>query len=112
MEGDGLDAVETGPRVWRATEVIGDYVRLLDGGALANYGYVDDLIVRGDRIVGVLASPDLTWGVGGLNAFPYYGYGYGWEPGLENYDLPYQRAEVAELEPYEGPPIREDLLED
>jgi hypothetical protein len=36
----------------------------------------------------------------GYYAYPFYGYGYGWNPGNPNYNLPYGKADVAELLPY------------
>lgn len=99
VEGDGLGTVNTGPRVWRATELIGDYVRLRDGDVFTNYGYVDDLIIRDGQIAAVVVSPDVTWGTPGYYAYPYYGYGYGWNPGLDYYELPYERTEIEVLEP-------------
>jgi sporulation protein YlmC with PRC-barrel domain len=86
------------PREWRATELLDDYV-LLKGGM--RYGYVDDLIFakEGD-LKAVIVSPDLAFGpYPGLYAYPYYGYPYGWEPGLAYYELPYAREDIATLTP-------------
>ena len=99
VEGDGIGAVDTGPRVWRAAELINDYVRLQDGDAFVDYGYVDDVLIADGRIEAVVVRPDVTWGAPGLYGYPYYGYGYGWYPGDLYYDLPYARDDVAELEP-------------
>lgn len=43
-----LDDVELGPRAWRVSELIGDYARLREGDGYRNYGYVNDVILRGD----------------------------------------------------------------
>ena len=93
----------TGPRAWRATDAIGDFARLKDGDGYANYGYVDDLIIRGGEIAAVVVSPDVGVGAAapGVYAYPYYGYDYGWDPGLNTYDLPYDREEVGALEPFD-----------
>ena len=99
VEGDGAGVVDTGGRVWRAGELIGDYARLKDGDGFANYGYIDDLIVRDGKVAAVVVSPDVAWGGGGYYAYPYYGYDHGWNPGREFYDLPYERTEVEALEP-------------
>jgi sporulation protein YlmC with PRC-barrel domain len=101
VTGDGADVVDTGRRVWRAGELIGDYARLKDGDGFTNYGYVDDLIVRDGKVAAVVVSPDVAWGGGGYHAYPYYGYDYGWDPGREFYDLPYEQTEVEALEPVE-----------
>jgi len=97
VSGDGIGVVETGPRVWRAPDLIGDYARLRDGDSMINYGYVEDIIVRDGQIAAVLVTPDRGWGTNGDRAYPYYGAGYGWEPGRENYDLPYDRTEADQL---------------
>jgi sporulation protein YlmC with PRC-barrel domain len=101
VEGDNLGMVQTGLRVWRATELIGDYARLRDGEGFANYGYVDDLIVTDGTLAAVVVAPDPAWGYPGYYAYPYYGYGYGWYPGYPYYDLPYEQADVEGLEPFE-----------
>lgn len=107
VEGDGAGVVGTGPDVWRATDVIGDYARLRDGEAFENYGYVDDIVVRDGQIAAVVVTPDVGWGAGGYYAYPYRGYGAaGWDAGDGYYDLPYERAEVETLEPFD-----EDELE-
>ncbi len=102
VAGEDLGVVLTGPRAWRATEDIGDYARLRDGEAFVNYGYVNDLIIRDGALAAVLVSPDVTWGAPGLYAYPYYGYPYGFTPGSFYYDLPYERDEIAELEPFDS----------
>jgi sporulation protein YlmC with PRC-barrel domain len=99
VSGDNAGLVETGPRVWQARELIGDYVRLRDGDAFENYGFIDDILIRDGQIEAVVVRPDVTWGTPGLYAYPYYGYGYGWAPGSPYYDLPYARADVEALEP-------------
>ncbi|MBL26059.1 MAG: hypothetical protein CMM50_00715 [Rhodospirillaceae bacterium] len=90
-------------RSWRATELIGDYARLRDGETYSNYGYVDDLIVKDGKLAATVVTPDVRYGLQGSYAYPYYGYGYGfgWEPGGEFYDIPYDRDEVAEIEPFD-----------
>lgn len=104
VEGDNLGMVDTGPAVWRATDIIGDYARLREGEGYFNYGYVDDLILRDGQIAAVVANPDAGFGRGGYYAYPYYGRGL--VPGADTYDLPYERAEVEALEPFD-----EDALE-
>ena len=99
VEGHNVGLVETGPRAWRATEFIGDYARIREGEGYANYGYVYDLIVQDGAIASVVVRPDVTWAGGrGDFAFPYYGYDYGWNPGSEYYDIPYDEGQVAQIE--------------
>ncbi|UEM01816.1 PRC-barrel domain-containing protein [Skermanella rosea] len=95
-----MDDPATGPRVWRATELTGDYVRLQGGEA---YGYVDDLIFNRDGTLrAVSVTRDVGYGNAGPYAYPYYGYGYGaFDPGLDYYGLPYAEDEVADVEPFE-----------
>jgi sporulation protein YlmC with PRC-barrel domain len=90
----------TGPRVWRATELIGDYVNLKSG---AGYGYVDDLIFdRNGTLKAVVVTRDVGSGPAGPFAYPFYGYDYGgFNPGFDNYTLPYEENEVGAVEPYD-----------
>lgn len=104
VEGDGPGVVSTGARAWRATELIDDYTRLKDGDGFANYGYVDDVIIKDGKVASVVVRPDVTWGARGLYAYPYYG--YGWNPGLGYYDLPYSREEVGEMQPIDDANFR------
>lgn len=111
---------ETGPDVWRATELLSNTARLRDGEAAANYGLVSDIVVQGDRIAAVLVTPDPALGArGGVYGYPYAGT-EGWtrvgmerEDGLAadgtartdaeagTYDLPYDRTQVERLEPFD-----------
>ena len=91
------DEPGTGPRSWRVSEVIGDYVRLEDG---VNYGIVDDLIFDdAGELQSIVVNPSIGYGVGGYYAYPWYGYDYGFDPGADYYDLPYARDDIAGLEP-------------
>ena len=96
------------PRDWRSSELIGNYVNLKDN---VHYAYVRDLIVSKDgQLQAVIVSPDVGYdhGVGGYFAYPFYGfehahgYGhrYGWNPGDPYYNLPYAKADIADLLPY------------
>lgn len=90
---------EATPRAWRATELIGDYVYL--EGEVA-YGYVEDLVFSDQgRLLSVVVEPDVTYGVAGPYALPYYGYGYGFDPGLDTYTLPYTTEDIAALETFD-----------
>jgi sporulation protein YlmC with PRC-barrel domain len=96
--GDNAGVVATGPQVWRATDVIGDTARLReDGEAHADYGYVDDIIIRGEEIAAVVVGPGAGLGAADYYAYPYYSF----RPGPGYYDLPYTEAEVEGLEPFD-----------
>ena len=56
-------------------------------------------IIRDGEVAAVMARPGTGWGARGVYGYPYYGYPYGWEPGLPYYDLPYDREEIETLEP-------------
>ena len=96
VEGDGIGKVETGPRVWRATDLIGDYARVKRGDRFGNYGYVNDLIIRNGQIAATVVSPDSGYGRGGSYAYPYPGYTAG-----DYYNLPYAEDELGGVEPFE-----------
>lgn len=96
VSGDNAGEVLTGPQVWRATDLVGDYARLRDGEGWVNYGYVEDAIIRDGRVAAVVANADVSWGAPGLYAYPYNA---GWEPAGAFYDLPYERTETEILEP-------------
>ncbi len=101
------DDLETGPTLFRATDLIGNYARLRDGeagqtagmaGGYRNYGYVNDLIIRDGELQAVVVSPDDGYGLGrGAYAYPYYG--WGWNAGRPYYDMPYGRGDIAESRP-------------
>lgn len=116
----GLDDAELGPRAYRVSEIIGDYVRIRDDAqatdaAMADdammdrpgypgrvgyrdYGYVNDVIIADGRVQAVVVNPDLAYGRG-YYAYPYYSpYYYGYGP---YYDLPYGEEEVGAVEPFE-----------
>jgi sporulation protein YlmC with PRC-barrel domain len=98
---DGDDEVVTGPRAWRASELINDYVALED---TRRYGIVQDIVISQDgKVEAVVVYPDVAFGVGAPYAYPYYGYGYdpAFDPGAETYDLPYTMSEIQELGPFD-----------
>lgn len=114
VSGDGPGLLQAEAQTWRATDLIGDYARLRRDNEILNYGYVDDIVVRRGEIVAVLVTPDVAWddARGGNYAYPFYGPGYGWQPGAATYDLPYSRDEAGQLRPYQGPAVPDDLFED
>ncbi|MCQ0989842.1 PRC-barrel domain-containing protein [Jiella marina] len=103
LESGWFSDAETGPRVWRASELIDDYVRYQGDQSWTNYGYVDDVMITDGEISAVVVRPDTGYGGfnNGLYSYPYYGYDYGWSPGLTNYDLPYDEATIRDRQPME-----------
>jgi len=97
---DGMpDQVAKGPREWRATELIDDYVNLKD----THYGQVRDLIISEDgELKAVIIRPDISYpgGSTGHYVYPFFGYRYGWDPGHHYYDLPFGKTDIAGLLPY------------
>lgn len=93
------DEVQTDQRAWRVTELMNDYVSLED---YRGYGMVQDLVFSKEgNLEAVLVYPDVGFGVGGPYAYPYYGYERGFEPGVDTYQLPYTRDDIAELGPFD-----------
>jgi sporulation protein YlmC with PRC-barrel domain len=128
----GIDDQELGPRAYRVSEIIGDYVRIRDDAAgddamadegmaregmmgrpgypgragYRDYGYVNDVIIAEGRVQAVVVNPDLAYGRG-YYAYPYYSpsyYGYG-----PYYDLPYGEDEVGAVEPFEYERLGEEM---
>ncbi|HEV7275935.1 MAG TPA: PRC-barrel domain-containing protein [Devosiaceae bacterium] len=102
VSGGGFGEVETGPRAFRATEYLGDYVRLSGGDGMVNYGYIEDVVIKDGEIAAVMVRPDVGWGATGTYAYPYYGTRSGWSPASPYYDLPYTRQEIERLEPVDN----------
>lgn len=93
---DGPETVMTGPREYRVSELIGDYVRLRSG---EGFGRVSDVVIGEDgRVTGVVGMRGAGLG-GGLFGYPYYGYSYGFDPGLSYYALPFATVEEASQAP-------------
>lgn len=103
----GVDDAEVTGRAWRVSELIGDYARLKKSGSASddtaaraeNYGYVNDLLVKGGKVAAVVVTPDVGYGAGGYRAYPYHG--PGWTPGTGYYDMPYSGEEVRDLDSFE-----------
>lgn len=94
------ESVSTGPRSFRASELEGDYVTLKGG---EGYGYVSNLLFdKGGQLQAIIVAPDAGYGVAGYRAYPYYGYDYGFDPGLDTYGLPYAANDINEYdEPFD-----------
>jgi sporulation protein YlmC with PRC-barrel domain len=92
------DVEEVPERGFRASELMNDYVSLAD---YPGYGMVQDLVFQNGELTAVVVYPSAGYGVYGPYAYPWRGYGYGWEPGDDYYRLPYTRDEIAELGPFD-----------
>lgn len=102
------DDLETGPQLWKLTNLIDDFATLKGG---AGYGYVEDAIfTREGKLQAVVVEPTSGYGVGPY-AYPFHGYGYGWNAGMDTYEMPYGEGEVAEMEPFEFDRMENDLGE-
>ncbi|MCG7601222.1 PRC-barrel domain-containing protein [Halomonas sp. McH1-25] len=99
------DDVATGNRVWKLSDLLDDYASVGQG---VGYGYVDNVLFSQDgQVQAVVIESDSAYG-GGPYAYPFYGYGYGWEPGYTTYSLPYEENEIGDMdvfdyEQYNGP---------
>ena len=48
----------------------------------------------------MVVQPQRAYGTG-YRAYPYYGYGTGWNAGTPYYDMPYTAEDVGEMEEFE-----------
>lgn len=86
--------MRTGPQVWKATDLLNDYVYL---SGRVPFGYVRDLIFDSDgRLYAFVVSADASWG-GGSYALPFTS--DGWHPQSDRYHAPFDEREVRELDP-------------
>jgi len=89
---EGVDDEELVGQLWRASDLIGDYVRIKDEDELwLNFGYVSDLLINDGSISAALVSTTGRYAPG-TYAYPYSGYsaeGYGlWRPNATTQDVP------------------------
>ncbi|WP_238180003.1 PRC-barrel domain-containing protein, partial [Methylobacterium oxalidis] len=93
----GSESVDTLPREFRLSEILGDYARLRTG---YGYGIVTDAIFTLDgRLSAVLVSRHAASG-GQTMAFPFLGTQGPWDPGMSYYGLPFvtdRQADAAGL---------------
>jgi sporulation protein YlmC with PRC-barrel domain len=84
-------------RTWRTTELIGDYVVLEDG---QNYGLVSDLVFDEEgRLASLIVTPDAAGDFEGPYSVPFDAASF--DPGLNFYEAPYSREELAEVGVFE-----------
>jgi hypothetical protein len=82
------DDLRTGPRVWKATDILNSNANLADN---VGYGWISDLIFTSTgNLHAVVVNANATYG-GGYYAYPYNR--YGWTPGAP-YNLGYDRNEI------------------
>jgi len=98
---EGVARQDLGPDLWRASDLIGDYVRVQDEGDLwVNFGYVSDLMINEGQIAATLVSTTARYGPG-TYAYPYHAVPGGdaslWTPGATTTDLPILIGDVMSL---------------
>lgn len=93
------DDLQTGERVFKATELIGDYAYLTGS---EEYGYVSDLVFNEEegKLQAVLIDGAAS-GMAGTYAYPFYGYDYDWHPSLTYYALPYDSEEITIIDTFD-----------
>ncbi len=87
------DDLAAGQGIFKATDLIGDYVYLSDG---ARYGYICDIIVQDNAISAIVADAG-TYGRRGYYAYPYAYRGQSPMNG-SRYDLPYGAEQIDTIE--------------
>lgn len=87
------DDLVAGSGIFKATDLIGDYVYLSDG---ARYGYVSDIIVQDGRIAAIVSDAG-NYGRGGYYAYPYSYRGVS-PMASPRYDMPYGATDVETIE--------------
>lgn len=91
--------VALGPRTWKITDVLHDYVRMKDG---TDYGLITDALFAKDGVMqAIIIKPANTETGQGPRAYPFYGYPQGWRPGDRHYVLPFAREDIETLPVFE-----------
>ena len=95
---DRPEWVATGPREFKISELLGDYVVLRNG---IGFGYIADAAFEEQgKMLGVVVNRDVAAGPRGYYlAYPYYGYQYSWDPGHQFYAIPFDSVEAADKAP-------------
>lgn len=102
---EGVDDEQLGSDVWRASELIGDYVRVRGEGELwVNFGYVSDMLIDDGTISATLVSTTARYGPG-TYAYPYRGssaQGYDfWRPDATYQDIPVLIGDATSMAPFD-----------
>lgn len=89
--------VETGSRIWKATDLMDDYAVTRTGEA---YGYVNDLIFDDKGQLQAVVVNARNVARPGFRSYPWLGgrEDYAWEPGMDRYVLPFEEAELVKLD--------------
>ena len=114
----GLDASAADaalePGEWRAADLIGDAVRLVDS-APDERGTVDDLLFGAGGTLEAVVASGVPGTDGAAAPYPFFGADYGFEPALDTYILPYGVDDLGEREAASGdavPASVEEALDD
>lgn len=100
------DDLVAGPDIFKATDLIGDYVYLEDG---ARYGYVSDIIVENGSISAIVTDA-AAYGRRGYYAYPYTYRGV--SPMVSpRYDMPYGPTEVDTIESFDYDRLQSRVVE-
>lgn len=89
-------SVATGPNIFKATDLIGDYAYLSDG---ARYGYIADILVE-DGTVAAIVTDAASYGRGGYYAYPYSYRGVSPADG-SRYVMPYSGSLLDTIEQFD-----------
>lgn len=87
------DDVTTGPRLWKATQLIGNDA--FDDNN-SGFGAIRDILFDNEKVTAVVLSTYAGYG-GGYRAVPYDRYGYRWNPDGSRYSLVYTGDELRRL---------------
>lgn len=88
------DDLVAGAGIFKATDLIGDYVYLSDG---ARYGYVADIIVQDGAISAMVTDA----GASGRSGFYAYPYAYRADMYGPRYELPYETNDIDTIEAFD-----------
>ena len=85
------DDPTAGYRLWKLTDLLDDYASIGEG---TGYGYVDNVLFTEDgKVQAVVVEADSAYG-SDTYAYPFYGFGSGWDPSYSTYTLPYDEADL------------------
>lgn len=102
-----VDSEPTGPRQWRVRELLGDYAQFSEG---PRFGLIEDVIFdTAGNIQAIVIGADVGYGVGGPYAVPFTGYGYGYDPAYDYYEVPYAVEDIEALGPFNYEMMRGEM---
>jgi len=100
------DDLDTGPNIFKATDLIGSYAYLSDG---ARYGYISDIIVQNDTISAIVTDA-AAYGRRGYYAYPYGDRGVS-PMASTRYEMPYDGAQVDTIETFDYEQLQSRVAE-